>query len=130
MREAIFSQAYPLALRSVSARTWGLFLNAADREDAEQNVALGVWLALSCFNPARGSLRTFVERVVHNQLVSFLRCESNRPRWHEPIEDIELLSAGDNSRVENRIDIERATAAFGRREAIHAGNRCSYPQRV
>jgi hypothetical protein len=68
MLETVFAEAYPIARRAAAVRsaaalsavTGGLF----DREDIEQQAMVALWKAVSRFDPSRGSLRTFVERVM------------------------------------------------------------------
>ena len=111
MPEVGFDHAYPLALRAAEVRVAGAAaagrLTTADREDWIQELVLAAWRALPRFDATRGSLRTYVERVVANRCCSLLR--SPRAATDEPLETHHhRLSTLDGiSNVERRIDVNR-----------------------
>lgn len=82
MLDENFQQVYPLALRAAAVHSAAFaltsFITAEDREDLQQEAAFQVWRALRRFDSRRGSLSTFVDRVVCNQVVSFVR---HHRRW-------------------------------------------------
>jgi DNA-directed RNA polymerase specialized sigma24 family protein len=105
MHEAIFEQVYPIVLSAVGLRAAARHLGPWDREDAEQQAALGVWRALPRFDPARGCLRTFVECVARNESVT-----ARRGNWqpeHEPLEGLESVLIAPDSRPDLRADVDR-----------------------
>ena len=63
----------PLALR-VAARVCG-----AHAEDAVQSAFLAAWRSRMAFNPARGSLKTWMMAIVRNHAVDVFRSVSRRP---------------------------------------------------
>ena len=88
MVEATFEQAYPIAARAAKVRATAAVvsgaISVADREDFEQEGLTACWLALPKFNPARASLRTFVERVVTSRIASLVRAARRSP-VHVPL---------------------------------------------
>jgi RNA polymerase sigma factor (sigma-70 family) len=72
-----FDDLYPVIRRvagaraATVARTCGLSYD--ERSDLEQDSALEVWRKLSVFDPSRSSIRTFIERIVANRMVSSVR---------------------------------------------------------
>ena len=88
MVEATFEQAYPIAARAAKVRATAAVvsgaISVADREDFEQEGLTACWLALPKFDPARASLRTFVERVVASRLASLVRAARRAP-VHVPL---------------------------------------------
>lgn len=114
MFDAVFAEAYPMARRAaarrsaaaVSAVTSGLL----DREDMEQQAMVALWKALSRFDPTRGSLRTFVERVIFTDAVSTLRAQRSAKRnlGNELLPSPELWDASES--VELRTDLGRVLA--------------------
>jgi RNA polymerase sigma-70 factor (ECF subfamily) len=77
MLKVTFHLAYPLAMRAAQVRATAAVLSGAvllaDREDIEQEALIACWRALHKFDPRRASLRTFVERIVANQITSAIR---------------------------------------------------------
>ena len=77
MHDQLFTEAYAFARRAARARlATPLALRSVDRaecEDIEQELLVHTWKALRYYDPVRGSLRAFVERIVLNRLVSLLR---------------------------------------------------------
>lgn len=77
MVEATFEQAYPIAVRVARVRARAAVVSGAipvaDREDFEQEGLTACWRALPQYDPARASLRTFVERVIASRIASLVR---------------------------------------------------------
>jgi len=110
MLQAVFNQAYPLVRRAVAGRTAAWHLSTWDREDAEQQAALGVWRALSRFDPVRGCIGTFVDCVTRNELAS-----AHRSNWHpehELIEEHEADFRVPDSRPDLRVDVDRVLSGM------------------
>jgi hypothetical protein len=80
--DATFGRAFPLALRAALVRTTAAVksgaIPSADRQDAEQGVLTGVWLALTHYDSALAGLRTFIEVVVCRQITSQVRAYRSR----------------------------------------------------
>ena len=116
--EALFFQAYPFAHRATQVRSAAATARHIDieREDLEQDALIGVWLALSKFNPARASLRTYVERVVDSSVMSALRRAKAKKRTARgappPTPALPPLLV----RIELRVDIERALRELRKRD--------------
>ena len=83
MHDQVFAQAYPFARRAAAVRsaaaTRMASLPSADRVDLEQEALVAVWRALPRYDPARASLRTFVEVVVASRLASLMRAHHRHP---------------------------------------------------
>lgn len=118
--EELFVAAFPLARRAAEVRSanvlalfWG---TALDREDFTQEALIGVLTALPRFDPARASLRTFVERVVASKFASLLRyCRAkkrlNRPNGKRAADSLQVLVT-----VEFRVDLRRVLSNLDSRE--------------
>ena len=129
----LFLEAYPLAGRATwvrSAPVIHLVRDAAlDREDLKQEVLVGVWVALSRFDPLRASLRTFVERIVANRITSLVRrLALHRPRRfvEETFQSV-LDAAAPDEAIDLRLDVGRVIATlppFDRAAARHLAD-CS-----
>ncbi len=122
-----FLEAYSLARRAgqVTA-SWATHWCGIlwDREDLVQEALIGVWTALPRFDPARASLRTFVERVVANRITSLVRsARSRRTRrfGRKSLQGVlEIGTTGDH--VDLRTDIRRILrrlSTFDRAVALH-----------
>jgi RNA polymerase sigma-70 factor (ECF subfamily) len=70
--------AYSLAYRVLG--------DAGAAEDVVQEAFLSMWRRVSSFDPARGTLRTWVCAIVHNRALDRLRGRSGRARQDLPIE--------------------------------------------
>jgi RNA polymerase sigma factor (sigma-70 family) len=122
MHDHLFARAYPLARRAAAVRSAAAIalVPSASREDLEQQVMIAVWLAISCYDPSRASLRTFVERVAANRIASLLRSVHHSGRSCEvPLEKACAVAAPDG-RDELRADVRRVLAGvseFDRRIA-------------
>jgi RNA polymerase sigma factor (sigma-70 family) len=78
---AIFSMARRIA-GARSARAWSKMPTVVmNREDVQQEVLTAIWVALPRYDRARGSLRTFLERVVAARVASLLRRTSRQLRF-------------------------------------------------
>ena len=88
MVEATFEQAYPIAARAARVRATAAVVSGAipvaDREDFEQEGLTACWRALPQFDPARASLRTFIERVIASRIASLVRAARRSPS-HVPL---------------------------------------------
>jgi RNA polymerase sigma factor (sigma-70 family) len=73
----LFDDLYPMIRRvagvraAMVARMCGLSYD--ERADLEQDAALEAWRKLSVFDSSRSSIRTFVERIISNQMASAVR---------------------------------------------------------
>jgi RNA polymerase sigma factor (sigma-70 family) len=116
MVEATFEQAYPIAARAARVRATAAVVSGAipvaDREDFEQEGLTACWRALPQFDPARASLRTFIERVIASRMASLVRAARRSP------ERVSLTAAGPRP-VDSGVDVqqfytdvERTIAAF------------------
>jgi RNA polymerase sigma factor (sigma-70 family) len=119
MREAVFEGAYPLALRSAHVRSAGAVVSGAvlvaDREDWEQEALTAAWQALPRYDPARASIRTYVERVIATRFASLWRARRCRPRL-EPLEEHHSIGLGEIPMVEFRTDFHRVSASLAERD--------------
>lgn len=116
MAEATFEQAYPIAVRAAKVRAAAAVISGAipvaDREDFEQEGLTACWRALPQFDPARASLRTFVEKVIASRIASLVRAARRSPAR------ISLNAAGPrpvDSEAEIQelyADVERISSAF------------------
>jgi RNA polymerase sigma factor (sigma-70 family) len=72
-----FDDAYPVIRRVAGVRAASVAkacgLSDDERADLEQDAALQVWRKLAVFDPNRSSLKTFIERIVANQMASAIR---------------------------------------------------------
>ena len=111
MVEATFEQAYPIAARAAQVRATAAVVSgaipAADLEDFEQEGLTACWLALPKFNPARASLRTFVERVVASRIASLVRAARRAPAQVSLDAVCVWLADGGTDRHDAQFDIER-----------------------
>ena len=77
MVEAVFEQSYQAASRLAAVRSAMMVtlygLPQDSRPDLEQEALLELWRKRTAYDPARGSWRTFAERVVANRMVSLMR---------------------------------------------------------
>jgi RNA polymerase sigma factor (sigma-70 family) len=111
MVEATFEQAYPIALRAAQVRAAAAVVSGvipmADREDFEQEGLTACWRALPHFDPARASLRTFIERVISARLASVIRSVRRAPLF-TPIKSAATMhAAGSVSDYVLNADLER-----------------------
>jgi RNA polymerase sigma factor (sigma-70 family) len=106
-----FDEAYPLIRRVASARatavarTWGL--SQDERDDLEQDATLDLWRKLGMFDPSRSSLKTFIERVVANQMTSAIRRMRALKRQAQPDECARMQVDCEADSVNLRIDVLR-----------------------
>jgi len=75
--ESAFEQSFPATIRLAAVRAATVAtlygLPAESRRDLEQEALLELWRKRTAYAPARGSWRTFAERVVANRMVSLMR---------------------------------------------------------
>ena len=117
MAEATFEQAYPIAARAARVRATAAVVSGAilvaDREDFEQEGLTACWRALPQFDPARASLRTFIERVIASRIASLVRAARRSPS-HVPLNAAGPRPADSGADVQELYaDVERLTSAFG-----------------
>jgi RNA polymerase sigma factor (sigma-70 family) len=114
--EAIFREAYPLALRASRVRSAAAVTSGRvpvqEREDLEQEALLRVWQALPRYDAARASLATFIERVVASKVASLLRSRRRLAIFELPT-GTQPSSADGIPAVEFRTDVERILAMLG-----------------
>jgi RNA polymerase sigma-70 factor, ECF subfamily len=100
---AAFSLAYRMCGRRAAA------------EDIVQEAFLSLWRSSRAYDPARGSVRSWVLSVVHNRAIDALRRQGSRDRRDVPDDGIaERLSAPDrtDAEAERREDARRVRAAL------------------
>ena len=120
MVKATFEQAYPIAARAVRVRATAAVVSGAipvaDREDFEQEGLTACWRALPQFDPARASLRTFVERVIASRIASLVRAARRSPS-HVPLDAAGPQPVDSSADVrELCADVARLSSAFGRHD--------------
>src|SRR5205823_12374400 len=83
-----FDEVYPIIRRVAGVRAANVAkaygLSTEERSDLEQEAALHVWRGLGAFDPTRASLKTFVERIVSNQMLSSIRRLRAEKRQAQP----------------------------------------------
>ena len=103
MVEATFELAYPIAVRAAKVRATAAVVSGAipvaDREDFEQEGLTACWRALPQFDPARASLRTFIERVIASRIASLARTARRSPAR------VPLNAAGPQA-VDSGVDVQ------------------------
>ena len=111
MVEAIFEQSFQTASRLAAVRAATIValygLPQEFRPDLEQEALLELWRKRTAYDPARGSWRTFAERVVANRLASLMRsmhsAKAGKSR-ETPIDSARGLSAP-MDRGDLRVDV-------------------------
>ncbi len=87
--------------------------DAADAEDAVQEVFIEVWKHAGRYDPGAGSEATFVATIARRRLIDRLRKRGRRPDV-APIEEAERLPSPEEvDRVEARDEAARVVAAMG-----------------
>ena len=111
MVEAVFEQSYQAASRLAAVRSAAVVtlygLPQDSRPDLEQEALLELWRKRTAYDPARGSWRTFAERVVANRMVSLMRSmhsDKARKSRETPIESARGLSVP-MDRGDLRVDV-------------------------
>ena len=108
---ASFDTAYRLAVRASQVQAHAAVargaISQADRDDIEQEGMVACWRALSHFDPARASLRTFVERVVATRMISLHRARLCRPRFERLADNKHEVSGAWARDIELRSDVQR-----------------------
>jgi RNA polymerase sigma-70 factor, ECF subfamily len=100
---AAFSLAYRMCGRRAAA------------EDIVQEAFLSLWRSTRAYDPARGSVRSWVLSIVHNRAIDALRRQGSRDSRDVPDDGIaERLSAPDrtDAEAERREDARRVRAAL------------------
>ena len=100
---AAFSLAYRMCGRRAAA------------EDIVQEAFLSLWRSTRAYDPARGSIRSWVLSVVHNRAIDALRRQGSKDRHDVPDDGIaERLSAPDrtDAEAERRDDARRVRTAL------------------
>lgn len=117
MLEIAFEQVYPIALRAARVRATAAVINgaipAAGREEFEQEGLAACWRALPRFDPARASVRTFIEHVITARLSSLIRAARRAPEFL-PIQSASTLPADfPAADLALRVDVQRVLATLG-----------------
>jgi RNA polymerase sigma factor (sigma-70 family) len=117
MVRATFEQAYPIASRAARVRATAAVVSGAilvaDREDFEQEGLTACWRALPQFDPARASLRTFIERVIASRIASLVRAARRSPA-HVPLNAAGSRPVDSGADVQELYaDVERLTSLCG-----------------
>jgi RNA polymerase sigma factor (sigma-70 family) len=95
----------------------------------EQSAIIRVWRALPSYNPALGTLSTFVERVVRNESISFLRSQTNGRRGEAL--SLAAMPVDPTPPIELRIDIRVGLSLLPDQErAVAAGLMAHTPTEV
>lgn len=95
--------AYSVAMiRYKSRKLIGHFgMSESDREDIEQELAIHLWQRLSQHDPARGSVKTFINCVLDNRVKGIIKSRTNSafdPKMHAYSLDA-AIEAGDSDEV-------------------------------
>ncbi|MBB6092404.1 RNA polymerase sigma-70 factor (ECF subfamily) [Povalibacter uvarum] len=85
--------------------------NAADAEDATQEIFLTLWKHASRFDPQKGSEATFIATIARRSLIDRLRQRQRRP-VEVPMDDLEPLAWVAPSNGENSLEASRAATAL------------------
>jgi RNA polymerase sigma factor (sigma-70 family) len=107
----IFNEFYPLIRRAagvraaVVARTCGL--SHDERDDLAQNAALEVWRKLSLFDAGRSSIRTFIERIISNEMAGAVRRLRTQKRQAPLFESTPYHADREAGYVTLRLDVQR-----------------------
>jgi RNA polymerase sigma factor (sigma-70 family) len=106
-----FDDAYPVIRRVAGVRAAAVAkacgLSDDERADFEQDAALHVWRKLAVFDPSRSSLKTFIERIVANQMASAIRRLRAEKRQTLPDECARTHVDCEADSVNLRIDVLR-----------------------
>ncbi len=116
MHETNLEQVLSMALRAVQVRAAAAVATgratAADREDLEQDALVDLCAALRHYDPARASLRTFLERVADKRFASLLR-RRRSPVLIERFDGHQFATADGIPAVQFHVDFERVLAPLG-----------------
>jgi RNA polymerase sigma factor (sigma-70 family) len=85
--EQALSVAFSAARIRVGSAMRARSVPPADRDDLVQELAIACWRAAATFDPAKASLRTFIECVVANRLASAIRTARRRPAM-QPLDSV------------------------------------------
>ena len=84
--------------------------NAAEAEDAVQEIFIEIWRCAERFDPARGSEATFIATVARRRLLDRLRRKSRQPATAELLEET-VVSAEDPAPLQTLANSEEAERA-------------------
>lgn len=102
--------------RRYAGAVWGLARrfcrNAADAEDATQEILVEVWRNADRFDPAAGSELTFLMTIARRRLIDRTRREGRRLPAETGHEADELAAAREPDRVEEGDEVQRAQQAL------------------
>jgi RNA polymerase sigma factor (sigma-70 family) len=106
-----FEDTYPMIRRVAGARAAAAAkacgLSDDERADFEQDAALQVWRKLAAFDPTRSSLKTFIERIITNQMASSIRRVRAKKRQVLPDECTPTQVDTEVDSIHLRIDVLR-----------------------
>ena len=108
----------PGAVRACLDRYGGLVwsiarrFEAADAEDAVQEIFLDLWKSAASYDPALGSEATFIATITRRRLIDRRRTRRRRPTATQPIGDLELEAPG--ARPDASADAAKAADALGK----------------
>ncbi len=85
-----------------------LGLQPDERRDIQQELHLALWLRLKKYDPNRGTLKTFLERVAKNESRKLVAYRKARRRWPGYTVDQNDQLSGREDKMNLRIDTKRA----------------------
>jgi DNA-directed RNA polymerase specialized sigma24 family protein len=115
-RTQFFNDVYPTIRHVAGIRAAAVAkacgLSRDEMADLEQDAALLVWRKLNVFDSRRSSLRTFVERMVANRMVSSIRRVRAEKRRALPAEWTPAFVPCEADSVNLRVDVLRVLSAL------------------
>jgi RNA polymerase sigma factor (sigma-70 family) len=119
----LFQEHYPTIQRCVRYHAWSAYRqlgsSQVDRRDLEHEGYVEAMLKLTRFDANRGSVRTFVDKVVRNRMRSIVRAR-RRDRWLLSIDELldeHLTAVAMGYAAEDfRIDVEKLLAGLTPRD--------------
>jgi len=93
--------------RLVYSIAWRFTNDAAEADDACQDIFVALWRSAATFDPARGAEATFVAMIARRRLV-----DRQRTRGTRPLPELEADPAPVASTVETYVDARAAVAAL------------------
>jgi RNA polymerase sigma factor (sigma-70 family) len=116
--EDLFLHSYSMAKRVAQVRCTAairlLRTEGLDREDLEQEVLMGVWTAVSRFDPLKASIRTYLETVIGRNVASTLRKARSKKRTSRKTSQSDSIQVF--LRIDLRIDIDRVLSELSARD--------------
>jgi RNA polymerase sigma-70 factor (ECF subfamily) len=88
--------------------------NAADAEDAVQEIFIEVWSKAAQFDPAKGSETTFIAMIARRRLIDKMRKSQREPRSEELSEAMELPGKLISDDLEVRDEAAQAQRLIGK----------------